>query len=61
VQGRLVKYSLLETQETMEMVGLLMAFCRQLDLALASEAVMARCFEAFKKADYGLHCLRAGG
>ena len=36
-QGRtvtLVKYSLLETEGIMEMAGLLMAFCRQLDLAL---------------------------
>ncbi len=58
VQGRLVKYSLLETEETLELVGLLIAFCRQLDLALASEAVMERCFQAFKKEDYGLTCLR---
>ncbi len=61
VQGRLVKYSLLETEETLELVGLLVAFCRQLDLALASEATVDRCFQAFKKEDYGLRCLRARG
>jgi len=58
VQGRLVKYSLLETEETLELAGLLMAFCRQLDLALASDAVLERCLQAFKKEDYGLKCLR---
>jgi pyruvate,water dikinase len=58
VQGRLVKYSLFETEESLEMVGLLIAFCRQLDLALSSETVMERCFQAFKKEDYGLTCLR---
>jgi pyruvate,water dikinase len=61
VQGRLVKYSLLETEETMELVGLLMAFVRQLDLALASDAVAQRCFQAFRKEDYGLACLRPEG
>ncbi|HZE21802.1 MAG TPA: PEP-utilizing enzyme, partial [Desulfobaccales bacterium] len=58
VQGRLVKLSLLETEQSMELTGVLMAFCRQLDLALASDAVMERCLEAFKKEDYGLSCLR---
>jgi pyruvate,water dikinase len=58
VQGRLVKYSLLETEETLELSGLLMAFCRQLDLALASDAVLDRCLQAFKKEDYSLSCLR---
>ncbi len=58
VQGRLVKYSLLETEETLELSGLLMAFCRQLDLALASDAVLERCLQAFKKEDYSLKCLR---
>jgi len=60
VQGRLVKHSFLETEETMELAGLLMAFCRQLDLALASDAVMDRCLQAFKKEDYSLRCLRPG-
>ncbi len=58
VQGRLVKYSLLETEETLEMAGLLMAFCRQLDLALSSDTVLERCLQAFKKEDYSLSCLR---
>lgn len=58
VQGRLVKFSLLETEETMELVGLLMAFVRQLDLALASDQVVERCIKAFQKEDYGLACLR---
>jgi pyruvate,water dikinase len=61
VQGRLVKYSLLETEGTLELVGLLIAFCRQLDLALASDAIMDRCLQAFKKEDYGLSCLRPEG
>jgi pyruvate,water dikinase len=58
VQGRLAKLSLMETEQTMELAGLLMAFCRQLDLALASDAVMERCLQAFKKEDYSLKCLR---
>jgi pyruvate,water dikinase len=58
VQGRLVKFSLLETEETLELTGLLMAFCRQLDLALANEATLNRCLQAFKKEDYSLRCLR---
>jgi pyruvate,water dikinase len=58
VQGRLVKLSLLETEQTLEMAGLLVAFCRQLDLALSSDAVAERVLTAFKTADYGLKCLR---
>jgi pyruvate,water dikinase len=58
VQGRMVKYSFLETEETLELAGLLMAFCRQLDLALASDAVLERCLQAFRKEDYSLRCLR---
>jgi pyruvate, water dikinase len=59
VQGRLVKLSLMETEQTMELAGLLMAFCRQLDLALASDAVMDRVLNAFKNEDYSLKCLRS--
>ncbi|MFA4903769.1 MAG: PEP/pyruvate-binding domain-containing protein [Desulfobaccales bacterium] len=59
VQGRLVKLSLMETEQTLELAGLLIAFCRQLDLALASDAVMERVFQAFKTEDYGLKCLRS--
>ncbi|MDD5643338.1 MAG: PEP/pyruvate-binding domain-containing protein [Syntrophales bacterium] len=57
VQARMVKYSLLETEQTLELVGLLSAFARQLDLALTSETVAARCFQAFKDADYQLSFL----
>jgi hypothetical protein len=53
-----VKYSLLETEETLELAGLLMAFCRQLDLALSSDTVLERCLLAFKKEDYSLSFLR---
>jgi pyruvate, water dikinase len=60
VQGRLVKYSLLETEEIMELVGLLIAFVRQLDLALSSDTILNRCLTAFKKEDYNLSCLRPG-
>jgi pyruvate,water dikinase len=58
VRARMVKYSLLETEQTLELVGLLSAFARQLDLALSSEAVVARCFQAFKEADYSLSFFR---
>ena len=57
VQGRLVKLSLLETEQTLELAGLLIAFCRQLDLALTSDAVMERVLNAFKTGDYSLKCL----
>jgi pyruvate, water dikinase len=57
VQGRLVKLSLLETEQTLELAGLLIAFCRQLDLALASDAVMDCVLNAFKTEDYSLRCL----
>ncbi len=59
VQGRMVKFSLLQSEQTLEMVALLMAFCRQLDLALASEALMDRCLQAFRRKDYSLACLRS--
>lgn len=58
VQGRLVKNSLEDTEAMLEMTGLVMAFARQLDLALTSEAVVDRCLEAFRIQDYGLNCLR---
>jgi pyruvate,water dikinase len=59
VQGRMVKFSLLQTEQTLELVALLMAFCRQLDLALVSETVLDRCLDAFHRKDYGLTCLRS--
>jgi pyruvate,water dikinase len=58
VRARMVKYSLLETEQTLELVGLLSAFARQLDLALTNEAVVDRCLQAFKEADYSLSFLR---
>ena len=58
VRGRMVKYSLLETEQTLELAGLLSAFALQLDLALTSEAVVERCFQAFKEEDYNLSFLR---
>lgn len=58
VQGRLVKYSMLETEHTLELTGLMMAFARQLDLALASDAVMERFLTAFRTGDYSLSFLR---
>jgi len=54
VQGRMVKFPLLETESVLESVALLMAFCRQLDLALANESVMDRCLQAFRQQDYDL-------
>jgi pyruvate,water dikinase len=59
IQGRMAKFSLQETEQTLELVALLLAFCRQLDLALSSEAVMERCLQAFRAKDYGLTCLRS--
>ena len=58
VQGRLAKLALPEMEQIMEQAGLLMAFCRQLDLALSSDAVMELVIQAFKQEDYGLKCLR---
>lgn len=58
VQARLVKYSLPETESMLEFVGLLMVFCRQLDLALTSDALVERCYQAFKEKDYSLKFLR---
>ncbi len=58
VQGRLVKHSLEDTEEMLEMTGLVMVFVRQLDLALSNEAVVERCLEAFRSQDYSLSCLR---
>jgi len=60
VRGRLVKYSLEDTERILEQVGTLLAFSRQLDLALSSDAVMAKMFEAFKTGDFGLQSLRRG-
>jgi len=40
-------------------VGTLLAFSRQLDLALSSEAVMNKIFFAFKEGDFSLESLQA--
>ncbi len=58
VQARLVKYSQEDCEKMLEMTGLVMAFARQLDLALSSETMVDRCLEAFRTQDYGLSCLR---
>ncbi|MGQ9920427.1 MAG: PEP/pyruvate-binding domain-containing protein [Desulfobacca sp.] len=57
VRGRLVKYSQEETIQTLVQVGTLLAFSRQLDLALASDAVMHKVMAAFKAGDYVLQSL----
>lgn len=58
VQGRLVKFSEEETETILERVGVVLAFARQLDLALVSDAVLDRCREAFASEDFSLTCLR---
>ncbi len=58
VRGRLVKYSREETIEILIQVGTLLAFSRQLDLALASDDVMHKIMAAFKAGDYGLRSLQ---
>jgi pyruvate, water dikinase len=59
VRGRLVKYSREDTEKILEQVGTLLAFSRQLDLALSSDAVMNKIFYAFKNGDFGLESLQA--
>ena len=60
VRGRLVKYSREDTERILEQVGTLLAFSRQLDLALSSEAVMNKIFFAFKEGDFSLESLQEG-
>jgi pyruvate,water dikinase len=57
VQARLVKFPFAESARILERVAVLMAFCRQLDLALASDAALERCLAAFREEDYSLSCL----
>lgn len=59
VRGRLVKYSQEATLQILVQVGTLLAFSRQLDLALANDAVMHKIIAAFKAGDYGLTTLHA--
>jgi pyruvate,water dikinase len=58
VRGRLVKYSQEDTERILEQVGTLLAFSRQLDLALSSDAVMNKIFFAFKEGDFSLKTLQ---
>ncbi len=58
VRARVVKLSFLESETTLEMVGHLLAFSRQLDLALASDSLMKRVRQAFQEEDYQLSFLR---
>jgi pyruvate,water dikinase len=60
VRGRLVKYSKEDTEKILVQVGTLLAFSRQLDLALANDAVMHKVMAAFKAGDYGLQSLQEG-
>jgi pyruvate,water dikinase len=60
VRGRLVKYSQEDTARILEQVGTLLAFSRQLDLALSSDAVRDKLFEAFKTGDFSLQSLQSG-
>jgi len=60
VRGRLVKYSQEDTAKILVQVGTLLAFSRQLDLALANDAVMQKVVAAFKAGDYGLQSLLEG-
>ncbi len=57
VRGRLVKYSQEQTLQILVQVGTLLAFSRQLDLALANDSVMHKVMAAFKAGDYGLASL----
>ena len=54
VQGRLVKFSQEEIDTILESLAVLMAFCRQLDMAFTSDAVMETYLEAFRNKDYNL-------
>lgn len=60
VRGRLVKYPEDQTLAILTQVGTLLAFSRQLDLALATDTIMHRVIAAFRSGDYGLRCLQEG-
>jgi pyruvate,water dikinase len=60
VRGRLVKYSETDTARILEQVGTLLAFSRQLDLALSNDAVLNKIFIAFKTGDFSLQSLQNG-
>jgi pyruvate,water dikinase len=54
VQGRLVKFSPDEMASILESLAVLMAFCRQLDMAFTSDAVMQTYLEAFRNKEFRL-------
>ncbi|MBI5115410.1 phosphoenolpyruvate synthase [Candidatus Poribacteria bacterium] len=54
VNARLNKASRKETEEHLEMLGRLLQFMRQMDLAMASDESARQIMEAFLKGDYGL-------
>jgi pyruvate, water dikinase len=58
VRGRLVKYTEEDTIRILEQVGTLLAFSRQLDLALSSDMIMNKIFSAFKDGDFSLLSLQ---
>jgi pyruvate,water dikinase len=58
VRGRLVKYSEADTIRILEQVGTLLAFSRQLDLALSSDQIKNKIFSAFKDGDFSLLSLQ---
>ena len=58
VRGRLVKYAEEDTVKILEQVGTLLAFSRQLDLALSSDQIMNKIFSAFKDGDFSLVSLQ---
>jgi pyruvate,water dikinase len=57
VNARVSKTTTAETEERLEMVGRLMQFMRQLDVAMASDEMADRIVQAFLTGDYGLEGL----
>ncbi len=54
VQARLVKFPQAESAAILEKVAMLLAFCRQLDVALTSDTVVDHYVQAFRRQDYAL-------
>jgi len=57
VQARLVKFPLAESAAILEKVAILLAFCRQLDVALTSDTVVDAYVQAFRRQDYARRTL----
>ncbi|MGQ9921531.1 MAG: PEP/pyruvate-binding domain-containing protein [Desulfobacca sp.] len=57
VQARLVKFPQAESAAILEKVAILLAFCRQLDVALTSDTVVDHYVQAFRRQDYALRTL----